>query len=95
MLNTCIIFLNYDIIINCPCREQTRYVRHRYYLVLVRYLLSRLLPGWYMSLMGISVWSVWTREGLPVEGTSKLKSAKSLRKSNPNLVIREVINAYL
>jgi len=26
--------------------------------------------------------SAWTREGLPVEGTPKLKSAKVLRKSN-------------
>jgi len=33
-------------------------------------------------LMGISKWSAWTREGLPAEGTPKLKSAKSLRKSN-------------
>jgi len=31
----------------------------------VRYLLSWLLPGWYMS--------AWTQEGLPAEGTPKLK----------------------
>jgi len=53
-----------------------------------RHLLNRHLPGLHMSLI-----SAWTREGLPVEGTPKLKSAKSLRKSN--LVIREVMNAYL
>ena len=75
----------------CSCREQTRYVRHKYYLTLVRHLLSRLLSGWYMLLMGILEWSVWTREGLPAEGTPKLKLAKSRRKSN--LVIREVMNA--
>jgi len=37
--------------------------------------------------------SAWTWEGLPAEGTPKLKSAKSLKKSNQ--MIREVMNAYL
>jgi len=37
--------------------------------------------------------SAWTREGLPAEGTPKLKSAKALKKSNQ--VIKEVMNAYL
>jgi len=37
--------------------------------------------------------SVWTQEGLPAEETMMLKSAKTLRKSN--LVIKEVMNAYL
>jgi len=35
----------------------------------------------------------WTQEGLPTEGTPKLKSTKALRKSNQ--VIKEVMNAYL
>jgi len=39
----------------CSNREQTRYVKHKYYLTLVHHLLSRLFPGGYMSLMGISV----------------------------------------
>jgi len=77
----------------CSCREQTRSVRHKYYLTLVCHLLSGPLPGWYVSFRGISEWSVWTREGLPAKGTPKLKSTKSLKKSN--LVIREVMNAYL
>jgi len=70
----------------CSCREQTRKVRHKCHLTYaVRYLLSWPLSGWYMS--------AWTKEGLPVEGTSKLKSAKALKKSNQ--VINGVMNAYL
>jgi len=41
---------------------------------IVCYLLSRPLLDWHMS--------AWTREGLPIEGTPKLKSAKVFRKSN-------------
>jgi len=37
--------------------------------------------------------SAWTREGLPAEGTLKLKSVKALKRSNQ--VIKEVMNAYL
>jgi len=52
--------------------------------------------------------SAWSREGLPAEGTPKLKSAKALKKSNQapklksakalkksNQVINGVMNAYL
>jgi len=37
--------------------------------------------------------SVWTWEGLPAEGTLRLKLAKALKKLNQ--VIKEVMNAYL
>jgi len=66
----------------CSCREQTRSVRHKYYLTLVCHLFSGPLPDWYVSFRGISEWWISTREGLPAEGTPKLKSAKSLKKSN-------------
>jgi len=71
---------------NCSYSEQTRYIRHKCHLThRVCYLLSWPLPGWHMS--------AWTREGLPTEGTLKLKSAKALKKSNQ--VINGVMNVYL
>jgi len=80
------------LILFCSCREQIRYIGHKRYLTLVRNLLSRLPPGPYVSPVDIAVWIGWTRGGLPAEETLKLKSVKSLRKSN--LVIRRVMNAY-
>jgi len=43
------------------------------------------LLSWYMS--------AWTQEGLPAEGTPKLKWVKALKRSNQ--VINRVMNAYL
>ena len=72
-------------IVFCSCREQIRSVRHKYHLTHIHYLLGWLLPLWHIS--------AWTREGLPVEGTPKLKLAKALKKSNQ--VINGVMNVYL
>jgi len=57
--------------VNCSYREQIRSIRHKYHLTYIRYLLGWLFPFLYIS--------TWTQEGLPAEGTPKLKSAKALK----------------
>jgi len=64
----------------CSYGEQIRDVKHKRYLTSIHNLLSRLTSGWHIYLLVSRLGPVWTREGLPAEKTSMLKSAKNSQK---------------
>jgi len=65
---------------NCSCGEQIRDVRHKYHLTLICNLRSKLSFGLYVLSTSIPAWTDLDRDGLPVEETPTLKSAKNSQK---------------
>ena len=65
----------------CSCREQIKDVKHECYLTSIRNLLSRLLFGWRMLSVGISVWTGLDSRGVTCGEDSDAQVSKELLES--------------